>query len=89
MASGAVVGTGGCRANEGRVCTLTDGTSVFMYCIPQVILLVPCPIVLPWKKKNTTNLPSPAGKRDPTPKQDNRRTPSTASGGFLLEGCAA
>lgn len=76
LAGSAVVGAGGRRANEGWACTLTDGTSVFMYGIPQVILRVPCPIV-PWsKKENTTNLPSPAGGRDPTPKQSSRRTPA-------------
>lgn len=79
LTGSAVVGAGGCRANEGWACTLTDGTSVFMYGIPQVILWVPCPIVLPWKKENTTNLPSPAGERD---RAEQQTDPSEVPGGF-------
>lgn len=74
-----MVGTGGCRANEGRVCTSADGTCTAS---PKSFCVVPRPIVPPRKKKNTTNRPNPAGKRDRTPKRDNGGTPVRFLVGF-------
>lgn len=82
MASSAMVGTGGCSANEDWVCTLTDGTSVFMYCIPKSFCDCLVLLYCHERGKNITSLPSPTGKRDLCPKQNDKRTPVRCLVGF-------
>lgn len=79
--------TGGCPANEGQVCTLTDGTSVFMYRSPRDILLVPCPIVCRERTKTQQMSPDPLvkGVRPPSRITD---APQRGSWWVLFVGCA-